>query len=308
MHPSPLPPAREWTPTGRAAKARGSIPSASARIVPARDPDVILGVAMPTANPLPKLDSINNFRELGGLPTEDGRQVRSRALFRSGHWGHASEADQEELARLGVRVVIDFRSAQDIEHDGSDRLPPGTELVLIPTGDPAAADDTRTLIVEGSLETLREHFGDGRAEQYMIRGASALVTERPDSYTRFFRRLAEPGCPPALFHCSAGKDRAGWAASSLLLALGVVREHVFDHYLLSNETFDANRQNLGLPQADPEVLELVRPLTKVRAEYLEASIRTAEERWGSLDGYFHEGLGLSDEALEQLRTNWLEPA
>ena len=137
---------------------------------------------------------------------------------------------------------------------------------------------------------------------------AGLVRERREPYSLFLKALAEPTHLPALFHCSAGKDRAGWAASSLLLALGVVREHVFDHYLLSNETFDANRQNLGLPQADPEVLELVRPLTKVRAEYLEASIRTAEEHWGSLDGYFHEGLGLSDEALEQLRTNWLEPA
>ena len=263
---------------------------------------------MPNANPLPKLESVNNFRELGGLPTEDGRRVRRGVLFRSGHWGQASEADQEELARLGVGVVLDFRSAQDIEHDGSDRLPAGTELVLIPTGDPAAADDTRTLIVEGDLETLREHFGDGRAEQYMTRGAAALVTERPESYARFLGRLAEPGCPPALFHCSAGKDRAGWAASSLLLALGVEREHVVDHYLLSNETFDPNRQNLGLPRADPEVVELVTPLTKVRREYLEASIAAAEGQWGSLDGYFREGLGLSDEALGQLRSNWLESA
>jgi len=260
---------------------------------------------MPTSKPLPTLESINNFRELGGLPTEDGRSVRPGALFRSGHWGHASEADQGALERLGVRVVFDFRTAQDIEHDGADRLPAGTEQVLIPTGDPAAGEDTRTLIVEGSLETLREHFGDGRAVAYMTRGAAALVTERPDSYTRFLKRLAEPDCPPALFHCSAGKDRAGWAASSLLLALGVVRESVIEHYLLSNETFDANKQNLGLPQADPEVLELVRPLTKVRAEYVQASIEAAEKRWGSLEGYFREGLGLSAAEHEQLRRNWL---
>lgn len=260
---------------------------------------------MPIANPLSTLENVNNFRELGGLPTDDGRSVRPGVLFRSGHWGHASEGDRGELERLGVRVVLDFRTPQDIEYEGADRLPEGTEHVLIPTGDPAAGEDTRALIMEGSVETLREHFGDGRAASYMTRGAAALVTERPDCYARFLKRLAEPGCPPALFHCSAGKDRAGWAASSVLLALGVKREHVIEHYLLSNETFDANQHNLGLPQADPEVVELVTPLTKVRAEYVEASIAAAEGRWGNLAGYFREGLGLGAEEHEQLRRNWL---
>jgi protein-tyrosine phosphatase len=260
---------------------------------------------MNDANTLPTLERINNFRELGGLSTEDGRHVRPRALFRSGHWGNASETDRAALEALGVGVVLDFRTPQDIAQEGADQLPPGTEHVLIPTGDPAAADDTRALIVEGNLETLREHFGGDRAVEYMRRGASALVTERTDSYTRFLKRLAAPGCPPALFHCSAGKDRAGWAASSLLLALGVTRDQVVEHYLMSNQTFDANRQNLGLPEADPEVIALVTPLTKVRAEYIEASIAAAEGQWGSLDGYFHEGLGLTAEEREQLRQNWL---
>lgn len=260
---------------------------------------------MQTSRALATLDGVTNFRELGGLPTRDGRHVRPGALFRSGHWGRASAADIAELQRLGVGLVLDFRTAQDVALEGADQLPGGTEHVLLPTGDPASADDVRTLIMESDIATLREHFGSGRAEQYMTRAAAALVTERRDSYAAFLQRLAEPDCPAALFHCSAGKDRAGWAASVLLLALGVEQEQVIEHYLVSNETFDANHLNRGLPQADPEVVSLVAPLTKVREEYVQASIDAANELWGSLEGYCSAGLGLSAARHQQLLRNWL---
>ena len=139
----------------------------------------------------------------------------------------------------------------------------------------------------------------------MARGAAALVLERTESFGGFLRTLARPGCPPALFHCSAGKDRAGWAASCLLLALGVEQEHVIEHYLLSNETFDPDKQRHALP-VDEAILELLAPLMKVRADYARAAIDAANERWGSIDAYLHEGLGLTDTHRHHLRANWLE--
>jgi protein-tyrosine phosphatase len=255
---------------------------------------------------LPELDGVTNFRELGGLPTREGRRVRSRALFRSGHWGRASDGDIEHLERLGVGVVLDFRTERDIELEGADRLTHGIEHVALPTGDSSSAVDIRSLILEGDIETLRKHFGDGGAEQRMTRGAAALATDQTENFAGFLHRLAKPGCPPALFHCSAGKDRAGWAASCVLLALGVEEKQVIDHYLISNQTYDPGKQRDLWVQTDPEIVALVTPLAKVRSEYVQASIDAARDRWGSLDGYFREGLGLEDALLAQLRNNWLE--
>lgn len=263
---------------------------------------------MRTADTLPDLEGVTNFRELGGLPTRDGRLVRNQAVFRSGHWGGASEADLGELERLGVKLVFDFRTEADVAHEGADRLPTGVECVRVPTGDPAAADDARGLILSGDLDALRAHFGEGRAEQYMIRAAASLVTDRCDSYAVFLQRLAEPDCPPALFHCSAGKDRAGWAASCLLLALGVSEEDVISHYLVSNATYDAGQQNAGFALADSELFALVAPLTKVREEYVRASLDATVERWGGLEGYLEDGLGLRPEQRETLKQNWLTDA
>ena len=260
---------------------------------------------MDKTDALPGLDGVTNFRELGGLPTRDGRRVRAGVVFRSGHWGRASASDQGELQRLGVRLVFDFRTDADLAHEGADQLPTGVHCIRLPTGDPAAADDARSLILSGDLDALRAHFGDGRAEQYMTRAAAELVTDRCEIYAVFLRRLAEPGCPPVLFHCSAGKDRAGWAASCLLLALGVAEEDVIGHYLVSNQAYDAGQQNAGLLQVDAEFLELIAPLTRVREEYVRGSLDATVQRWGGLEGYLEDGLGLRAEQRELLKQNWL---
>jgi protein-tyrosine phosphatase len=257
---------------------------------------------------LPTLERVTNFRELGGLPTSTGRRVKAGFVFRSGHWGRASDEDVEHLGKLGVGLVVDFRSEKDCAHEGEDRLPTGCQQLSLAASDPAGATDTRELIMSGDIETLREHFGGDRADAFMERGARRLVLDHTEVYAAFLSRLAEPECPRALFHCSAGKDRAGWAASSLLLALGVPVEHVSEHYLVSNRTYDTNKQHGILPQMDIEIVELLQPIMGVKADYLQASIDAACERWGSLDGYYREGLSLSETQLEQLRENWTEDA
>jgi len=259
---------------------------------------------MPSKHTLPKLEGVTNFRELGGLQTRDGQRVRARRVFRSGHWGGATASDQALMRELEIGRVFDFRSQVDLSYDGQDKLPEEVEHIALPTSDPAMIADVRKQVAESGRKVLYEIFGEGRAAEFMCLSASRLVTECVDTYGGFLSKLAEPGSPAVLFHCSAGKDRAGWAASCLLLALGVEEEAVVEHYLLSNEYYEPTKQ--GFAKMDPELVELLRPLSGVRAEYVQASIEAASERFGSLDGYFREGLRLTDSQFEQLARNWLE--
>lgn len=254
---------------------------------------------------LPLLQNVTNFRELGGHTTVAGRLIKPRRLFRSSHWGRASEADIAVLEQLGVGLVIDFRSEADIELEGSDRLPPGTRRVSVATVDPAAGTDIRTLIKEGDLDGIRREFANGGAHRYMLRGAERMVTERTDTFGRFLACLSEPDVPPVLFHCSAGKDRAGWAASLLLLALEVDQTSVVEHYLLSNTMFEPDKQHGWTSPVDEEISELLAPMVGVKPDYVEASIAAAEREWGSIDDYIRDGLGISDAQRRQLHDNWL---
>jgi protein-tyrosine phosphatase len=255
--------------------------------------------------PRHSFERVANFRDLGGHTTSGGRRVRHGRLYRSGHLGHCSDADVALLAEIGLRVVFDFRTQGDIEKDGTDRLPDGTAHRQLPMPDPAASEDLRGIFREAGPDGLERVFGNGGAEGFMIRSAASLVTERKAAYATFIEELTRPESFPALFHCSAGKDRAGWAGSVVLLALGVDEADVIEQYLLSNRDLEHNRERLRSDQT-VEWGELLLPLLEVRLEYVEASFAALHREWGSFDAYFHAGLGISDAQRARLAENLLE--
>ena len=258
--------------------------------------------------PTQRFERVANFRDLGGHTTRDGRRVPSGRLFRSGHLGHASEADVAQLAELGLRRVFDFRTESDIEHDGPDRLPPGALHVQLPMPDPAGGRDLRALISESGPEAMEEIFGGGRAAEWMRRSAAGLVRERREPYAQFIAQLSEADSIPALFHCSAGKDRAGWAGSLVLLTLGVEEEQVVEQYLLSNREADRIRERLrsqAIAHAE-QWSELLEPLLQVHPDYIGASFDAMHEDWGSFDSYLHDGLGITEAQRAALQASLLE--
>ncbi|MBW2267864.1 MAG: tyrosine-protein phosphatase [Deltaproteobacteria bacterium] len=263
---------------------------------------------MPYREPHPlRFDAVANFRDLGGHRARDGRRVRPGRLFRSGHLGHATERDRGLLAELGLRRVFDFRTPRDIEVDGEDRLPPGAASVCLPMHDPSTAKDLRGVIESSTPEELQEIFGGDGAAELMRRGAAGLVKTRCTQYAEFLARLAESESYPALFHCSAGKDRAGWAGSVVLLALGVAEEEVIEQYLLSNRATDEIAARTGGGVSLENWHRLLLPLLEVRREYVEASFEAVRVEYGDFDTYLRRGLEFSDAQREQLQANLLEP-
>jgi protein-tyrosine phosphatase len=255
--------------------------------------------------PAQQFECVANFRDLAGHTTSDGRRVRPGQLFRSGHLAHATDSDLGQLERLGLCRIFDFRTESDIEIDGCDRVPAGAEHVRLPMPDPAMGEGIRFLIRESEPEAMERVFGNGRASELMRRSAAGLVRERMEPYAVFLQELARPTSVPALFHCSAGKDRAGWAGTVVLLALGVEEEQVIEQYLLSNRETERIRERFETTEA-ADWIGLLRPLLEVRIEYIEASFEAVETEWGSFDCYLHEGLGISRAQREQLRKNLLE--
>jgi protein-tyrosine phosphatase len=255
--------------------------------------------------PTLQFERVANFRDLGGHSTADGLKVRSGRLFRSGHLGHASDRDTATLGELGIRRVFDFRTLADIDKDGADRLPDGANHLRLPMPDPAAGDDIRHLIKGGDAKVMHDVFGDGKARAMMVDAAIRLVRDRREPYRIFLSELAECAPAPALFHCSAGKDRAGWAASLVLLTLGVPEEQVIEQYMLSNREVEAIHERLA--SADDVRWEgLLAPLIGVDVDYIQASFDAIAADWGSFDRYLHEGLGISERQREALRRGLLE--
>ncbi|MGG8408488.1 tyrosine-protein phosphatase, partial [Streptomyces sp. 12297] len=136
-----------------------------------------------------------------------------------------------------------------------------------------------------------------------------MIKERTAEHSRVVHAMADDSVP-VLLHCAAGKDRAGLSIAVTLLALGVERDAITADYLESNAPHRRYRVKRSGPEDEhsPEALELLGPLFDARAEYLDAAFAAIDETWGGVDPYLSDGLGLSPETLERLRTRLLEEA
>ena len=256
----------------------------------------------------PELAGVRNFRDVGGLPTVDGRRVRHGVLFRSGHLAHATQEDAAFLSSLGLHTIFDFRNAADQKLEGPDVALPGVRNVNLPLSDPADGAEFWKMVRDGDIEQLRGLLGDGRAAARMIASYRQIIKERTAEHSRVLHALAEDSVP-ALMHCAAGKDRAGLSIAVTLLALGVEREAIIADYLESNakhRRYKVHRSNGSGDAYSPEVMELLSPLFDAREEYLAAAFETVEETWGGVDTYLEQGLRLTPEARERLRERLLD--
>ncbi|MFJ3304273.1 tyrosine-protein phosphatase [Streptomyces sp. NPDC086549] len=255
----------------------------------------------------PELSGVRNFRDVGGLPTTDGRRVRYGVLFRSGHLAHATEGDAEFLSSLGLHTIFDFRNEADQKLEGPDVELPGVRNVNMPLSDPADGAEFWKMVRDGEIEQLRGILADGKAANRMIASYRKIIKERTDEHSQVLHALAEDSVP-ALMHCAAGKDRAGLSIAVTLLALGVEREAVLADYLESNakhRRYKVRRGGSSASAYSPEVMELLSPLFEARAEYLAAAVETIDETWGGVDAYLEQGLGVTPQTRDRLRERLL---
>ncbi|CAM5538148.1 tyrosine-protein phosphatase [Streptomyces purpurascens] len=256
----------------------------------------------------PELAAVRNFRDVGGLPTVDGRRVRQGVLFRSGHLAHATGEDAAFLTGLGLHTIFDFRNEADQKLEGPDVELPGVRNVNLPLSDPADGAEFWKLVRDGDLEQLRAILSDGKGAGRMIASYRTIIKHRTAEHSKVLHALAEDSVP-ALMHCAAGKDRAGLSVAVTLLAVGVEREAIVEDYLKSNakhRRYKVRRSGSADSAYSPEVMELLSPLFDARAEYLTAAFDTIEETWGGVEAYLEKGLEIAPETRESLRERLLD--
>ncbi|MFB6671268.1 tyrosine-protein phosphatase [Streptomyces sp. NPDC056390] len=256
----------------------------------------------------PELAGVRNFRDVGGLPTVDGRRVKQGVLFRSGHLAHATDEDAAFLSSLGLHTIFDFRNAADQRLEGPDVTLPGVRNVNLPLTDPADGAEFWQMVRDGNLDDLRAALAEGQAANRMITSYRSIITERTAEHGQVLHSLAEDSVP-ALMHCAAGKDRAGLSIAVTLLAVGVERDAIEADYLESNAThrrYKVHRSSASKDAMSPEVMELLSPLFDARATYLAAAFEQVAQTWGSTDRYLEEGLKLTAAQRERLRERLLD--
>ncbi|MCR4634358.1 MAG: tyrosine-protein phosphatase [Erysipelotrichaceae bacterium] len=245
-----------------------------------------------------------NFRDLGGLKTVDGHELRKGFFYRGAGLGYFNEKELAEFEKLHVKTIMDLRSRSEI-----DALPD-------PPVKGAKTIEHSGLIVKGSEDIDWSPAGMAKI------GGEAM--EQLDKITDYYKNIAFgneafkimikeviKGETPLYFHCATGKDRTGVAAMILLGILDVKQEEIRRDYLLSN-TFRKKILEESLEKvADrskehPEIALLIRLQDGVAERTFDIVTDSIRERYGDFDTYFRKEYGLSLEDREELKSRYVE--
>lgn len=250
------------------------------------------------------LEGGQNFRDLGGYRTADGRQVKWGLLYRSGAMSGLTDRDFAQLEARGIRTVCDFRSTR--ERTGAPVRWPGKVKPAIFAEDYGMERDFAGL--------MRPDLTGEQATAAMTAAYAQMPLRFASQYRRMFAEMVA-GRVPLAFNCSAGKDRTGIAAALILTTLGVPHATVVEDYLLSNRTYDPRKGASGTAANDQSATfmkrlppDALKALMGVDRRYLDAAFATMRAQPGGFDGYLHNQLGLDAAALKTLRRRYLTRA
>jgi protein-tyrosine phosphatase len=233
------------------------------------------------------LASDPNLRDIGGYRTTDGQWVRMGVVYRSQALS-LSPADLAVVNTLGLTADYDLRTTAEIA-EAPDVVPVGATYTNL------------NVMADISLEPMLTSAA--AAESYMEEIEQQFVTN-PTAEAAFGTLLTDiaDSNGAVLYHCTAGKDRTGWATAVLLTLLGVPQATVMQDYLLSNTYyFDSPAVQAELNAMPAAEAAVYAPLLEVQASYLQAGFAQVTASYGSMYGYAVHGLGLSPQTIAKLR-------
>jgi protein-tyrosine phosphatase len=236
------------------------------------------------------LAGASNFRDLGGYPAGDGRTLRWRRIFRSNHLGHLTEDDVKVVRGLDVKRAFDFRGAD--ERKAAECVIKEITVHSLPIEPTVVAAlraklQARALLSGDAIEIMRESY----------RG---YVRTNTHSFRELFANMLDDGAP-LVIHCTAGKDRTGFACALILHALGVPDQVISEDYLLTNQYYRRD------PNSSPDLPADVRQaIGSVEASFLAAGFGAVSAQYGDLESYFRDGLGLGVPERRELKAQYLQ--
>jgi protein-tyrosine phosphatase len=237
------------------------------------------------------LAGASNFRDLGGYPTKDGRVLRWRRIFRSNHLGHLTEDDVTVVRGLGVRSAFDFRGMEEraaalCNMNDVTVHPLPVEPTVVAALRAIAASGTKLSAVHAT-EVMRDSYRN-------------YVQQNTPRFRALFAHLIAASAP-LVIHCTAGKDRTGFACALILHTLGVPDETISEDYLLTNRFYQRDpATGTDLPDEVRQVLGTVQP------SFLGAAFEAIDADYGDLETYLREGLGLGTAERKTLAARYLQ--
>lgn len=246
------------------------------------------------------LDGVVNMRDVGGLPTSDGRAVQPNRLVRSDNLQDLTESDIQALVHEhGVTDIVDLRSDVELRITGPGPLRAIDTIThhhhsLFPDDKDLDARDVLVLPWHNAHEQPRRDE-NARASHYL-----GYLDRRPDSVSAALNVIATSD-GATVVHCAAGKDRTGTVVAMALSVAGVPRESIIGDYVASTERTERIVHRLErLPGYAENLRDVPMTAHHSRPETIARVLEAIDAEHGSVAGWLRS-VGWTDDEIDTLR-------
>jgi protein-tyrosine phosphatase len=231
-----------------------------------------------------------NVRDLGGLPTEDGRRTRLGGVVRADNIRKLTDEGWRALAEHGVQRIVDLRWPEELAED----QPRDVEIEVVHVsvlGEEYDAEYVKELDAHlASVDDVADHYAWSYVdflERYRDRFGTALAAVADAQGT-------------VVVHCMGGKDRTGIVSALMLRLAGVPYDAIGEDYAVTAANLEPSTSR-WIPAIEDEAERA--KWEKLRDTPAGAMIRVVEEierRYGDVASYLRAA-GLTDEQVDRLR-------
>lgn len=237
-----------------------------------------------------------NTRTIGGFKNKDNLYMKNGILFRSDNLSKLSKYDINTLNILGIKTIIDFRSDYEKQREPN-ILPNNIKYIEYPIEVDKTINDNINDILSGKINK--------NIESFLINANKDFINKYSHIYSKFIKDIINNKLENILFHCTAGKDRTGFASALILSILEIPREIILKEYLFSNYCIDKTiniqlekvSKIMGIEKDKHKIL----PLLRVKLEYIQSAFDVIDLKYGNITNYIKNGLLISNDEIIKLK-------
>ena len=256
------------------------------------------------------LNHTSNTRSLSDLVNKNGKKIKENRLIRSDALNKINTADQLTLVKeVQLKRVIDLRCDNEASNN-PDVVIDQVEYIHNPVLPNARVGITKKGNDEEDFNDFVEAIYKNGAEssvQFMTKVYQELVTSdfSNQAYKRFLEILSTPVEGATLWHCSAGKDRAGFATILILYVLDFSMDVIIEDYLNTNSFYQYKIEQ-SVQRYGEAYREVLTTIFGVNRAYIDALLKSIDEKYGSFEAYVTNALGIDAKKKEELQQLYLE--
>lgn len=253
------------------------------------------------------LEGLCNFRDLGGIESEDGRKVKWNKFFRAEQLSGLTKSDMEFLNSIGIKTILDYRSKSEVDKNPDPEIK-GATYINISGLDVPSNKETDNFDMIHFIKNASKIKEFGNPIEFLGNGYTKMVFNN-NAFKKLIDCILNEEMLPIIQHCTAGKDRTGMGSALILLALGVSEENVIDDYLATNvyreKANNEAKKQLGDVLKSKDSEEMFDAMMQVRREYIENAFKVIKEKYNTIDNYLEKEYDLTSEKRKILQDRYL---